>query len=193
MLRVRLFTPYVGSKEMSNSSEILDLSYPEKPDSNGYAKKYYKRRAFYFGAHNSPESFVLFGEWKRRLVESGVVAEVKSIRKEMSQHALASPHFELGDTLARKPWQLTIVTAASAMMILGAVLAGAKILSSSVGPTVDGITLTNEEIDFIRGIRMHQRDFVEDHATLGERVADLTMRLMEEGPDRAKSYLQTGI
>ena len=81
---------------MSNSSEPKDLTYPEKPDSNGYAKKYFKRRAYYFGAHNSPESFMLFGEWKRRLVETGSAPEVKKLRKELAQQAIPSPHLHLG-------------------------------------------------------------------------------------------------
>ena len=31
---------------MSQVSDAVDLSYPEKPDANGYAKRYFKRRAF---------------------------------------------------------------------------------------------------------------------------------------------------
>jgi hypothetical protein len=174
---------------MSNSSEVLDLSYPDKPDANGYAKKYYKRRAFYFGAHNSPESFVLFGEWKRRLVESGVVSEVKTIRKELTQHAIPSPHFDLGDPRERRPWRSSLVLVGSAIMLIGAVLAGAKILSSSVGPTVDGITLTNEEIDFIRGIRLHENRMLDIGQQRPARLAELTARLMDEGPENAKYHL----
>ncbi len=174
---------------MSNSTEPLELAYPDKPDANGYAKKYYKRRAFYFGAHNSPESFVLFGEWKRRLVESGVAAEVKTIRKELAQQAMPSPHMHLGGPVERKPLQLAMVTMFASVLLFGAVLASSKILSSAMGPTVDGITLTNEEIDYIRGVRLHHQDLVVDHASQGERIAELTMRLMEEGPDSAKRYL----
>ena len=178
---------------MSTTFDPLELAYPDKPDANGYAKTYFKRRAFYFGAHNSPESFVLFGEWKRRLVETGVAADVKTIRKELAQQTVGPHHLHLGGPLERKPLQLAMITTVASVILFGAVLASAKILSSTMGPTVDGVTLTNEEIDFIRGVRLHRKDFAVDQSSRGEKVADLTMRLMEEGPDRAKSYLsQTG-
>ena len=73
---------------MSTTVEPAELSYPDKPDANGYAKKYFKRRAFYFGAYNTPESFQLFGEWKRQLIESGQAPEVKAVRKDLA-HQLA--------------------------------------------------------------------------------------------------------
>ncbi len=143
---------------MSTSSvDHLELTYPDKPDANGYAKKYFKRRAFYFGAHNSPESFVLFGEWKRRLIETGAATEVKTIRKELAQQSIAGPHMHLGGPAERKPLQLAVITTVASVILFGAVLASAKILSTTMGPTVDGITLTNEEIDFVRGIRLHQK------------------------------------
>lgn len=174
---------------MSQSIDPGDLSYPEKPDANGYAKKYYKRRAFYFGPHNSPESFLLFGEWKRRLVETGVAPEVRAIRKDLAQQSTPSPHLALGGPIERKPGQLALVSGVASVILIGAVLASAKIISSSMGPTVDGITLTNEEIDLIRGMRLHQEDLSRTHPTRGERIADLTMRLMEEGPIRGEDYL----
>lgn len=175
---------------MSNALEAMELGYPDKPDANGYARKYYKRRAFYFGAHNSPESFVLFGEWKRRLVEKGVAAEVKIIRKELAQQAVPSPHASLGGPTERKPLQLTLIACVAFVMLFGAVLASAKILSSAMGPTVDGITLTSEEVDFVRGIRHHHNRRYEVSRDQPSRVAELTSRLMEEGAGNAKSYLE---
>jgi hypothetical protein len=74
-------------------------------------------------------------------------------------------------------------------VFFAAVMVSAKILSSRLGPTVDGITLTNEEIDFIRGVRLHHADRGENRSVEGERVAELTMKLMEEGPARGKEYL----
>ena len=173
---------------MSTSVEPLELAYPDKPDANGYAKKYFKRRAFYFGAHNSPESFVLFGEWKRRLVETGVATEVKTIRRELAQQSIASPHMHLGGPVERKPLQLAVITTVASVLLFGAVLASAKILSSTMGPTVDGITLTNEEIDFIRGVRLHRSEFVGLSDERPARIAELTARLMEEGPKNAQYH-----
>ena len=178
---------------MSTTFDPLELAYPDKPDANGYAKKYFKRRAFYFGAHNSPESFVLFGEWKRRLVETGVAADVKTIRKELAQQTVGPHHLHLGGPLERKPLQLAMITTVASVILFGAVLASAKILSSTMGPTVDGVTLTNEEIDFVRGIRRHQMELAEIGEDRSARIAELTARLMEEGPNNAQYHLsQTG-
>ena len=174
---------------MSQTVDPMDLSYPEKPDANGYAKKYYKRRAFYFGAHNSPESFLLFGEWKRRLVETGVAPEVKTIRKDLAQQSTPSPHLPLGGPAERKPGQLALIAGVASVILIGAVLASAKILSSSMGPTVDGITLTSEEIDFVRGIRRHHNRTTETAMDRSSRIAELTARLMDEGPENAEYHL----
>ena len=174
---------------MSTAIEPSDLLYPSKPDANGYAKKYFKRRAFYFGAFNSPESYVLFGEWKRRLIESGVATEVKVIRKDLAEQATTGPHAPLGGPVERKPLQFAMVTLAISAMLLGAVIASAKIISSSVRPTVDGIALTSEEMDFVRGHRMHKNFTQEDVVMGGQIVAELTERLMEEGAEGGEKYL----
>ena len=175
---------------MSIQSEPTELDYPSKPDANGYAKKYYKRRAFYFGPHNSPESYLLFGEWKRRLVETGVATEVKTIRKDLAQKSVPSPHLPLGGPPERKPLQIALITCVTGLMIFISVFVSVKILSSTTAPMVDGISLTNEEIDFIRGIRSYETTIAESEKLRGERTADLTARFMEEGPEGAKNFLQ---
>ena len=175
---------------MSNSSDPKDLTYPDKPDSNGYAKKYFKRRAYYFGAHNSPESFMLFGEWKRRLVETGSAPEVKKLRKELAQQAIPSSHLHLSAPVERNPLQLATLAGAAFLLFFAAVLVSAKILSSKMGPTVDGISLTNEEIDFVRGLRTHSNELYQIGKDRAARIADLTAQVMEEGPKNAEYRLK---
>ena len=66
-----------------------------------------------------------------------------------------------------------------------------RYFSSSIpAPTVDGITLTNEEIDFIRGIRSHENNLAKANHDQGESNAELLMQILEEGPENAKTLLQ---
>ena len=175
---------------MSQISDPSDLSYPDKPDANGYAKKYFKRRAFYFGPHNSPESFLLFGEWKRQLVENGKPPEVKQVRKEMAHQGLSGPHHPLQAAEGKKMAQYAVFASVAIALLLATALLDRYFLSSSNGPTVDGVTLTNEEIDFIRGIRKHRTDAAAAGHDLGERTSELLLDILEEGPEDAKKYLQ---
>jgi hypothetical protein len=174
---------------MSQVSDPSELTYPDKPDANGYAKKYFKRRAFYFGAHNSPESFLLFGEWKRRLVENGEPAEVKQIRKELAHQGLPGPHGPLSAREGQQPIQYAMYASVAASVLFAWALLDRYFFSSTTGPTVDGITLTNEEIDFVRGIRKHKG--LQDNAvgTRASEIASLADKLLEEGPESAAKYL----
>ena len=175
---------------MSQATDPAELSYPERPDANGYAKKYFKRRAFYFGTHNSPESFLLFGEWKRRLVETGEAPEVKQVRKEMGHGGLPAPHTALSPNEQPKSVQYAIYASVAASIFLAWGLLDRYFLSSPAVPTVDGVTLTNEEIDFIRGIRRHKSDSATAEYNQGEENAQMLMRILEEGPENAKKFLQ---
>jgi len=174
---------------MSQVSDPSELTYPDKPDANGYAKKYFKRRAFYFGAHNSPESFLLFGEWKRRLVENGEPAEVKQIRKELAHQGLPGPHGPLSAREGQQPIQYAMYASVAASVLFAWALLDRYFFSSTTGPTVDGITLTNEEIDFVRGIRRHKVDIKSAQQGQGEKNSALLMQLLQEGPDDGKKYL----
>ncbi|MDB4338904.1 hypothetical protein OAA19_02215 [Rubripirellula sp.] len=162
---------------MSGAVEAADLGYPEKPDAHGYAKKYYKRRAFYFGTHNSAESFVLFGEWKRRLVESGVPTEVKELRKEMAHADLPQLHLPAQDVSAPRPMAYAKIASVAAAVFFAWVACDRYFFSSAPGPTVDGITLSNEEIDFIRGIRRQSQDFDRLQQNHGEQTANVLLNL----------------
>ena len=130
-------------------SDAADLCYPPKADANGTAKKYYRRRAYYFGRHNTPESFILFGEWKKRLVETGEPPEVKTVRVDL-EHSL-------GERQRKFPayvWPL--VTAFSSIILAASITASVMIFSSQGIAKVDGIPITTEESLIIRGLRQYE-------------------------------------
>lgn len=169
-----------------NSIDVADLTYPEKPDNDGRARRYYKRRAYYFGQHNSPESFLLFGEWKRRLMESGEAPEVKEIRRDLAHSAKPGT-----GSLKRSRYRRGIlVTLVLCVTILGI----SQIVSSFATPSVDGKPLTLDEQDLVRGVRKH-KDRIEA-LTLGEsrpsRIVRQLTQLMEEGPGNARHEQRNG-
>lgn len=173
---------------MSTAVEPEELSYPDKADANGYAKKYYKRRAFYFGVYNSPESFQLFGEWKRQLLESGSAPEVKAVRKDIAHKSGPNPP-KANDYLERRSTYLwPLVSIISALLVSGTILGSAKLISTTIGPTVDGVTLTDDEMEIVRGIRNYKGRVERIAAVQADSTAETTQRLMEEGPGNASRH-----
>ena len=176
---------------MSTAVEPEELSYPDKADANGYAKKYYKRRAFYFGVYNSPESFQLFGEWKRQLLESGNAPEVKAVRKDIAHKSGPNPP-KANDHLERRTTYLwPFVSIISALLVSGTILGSAKLLSTTIGPTVDGKTLSDEEMEVVRGIRSHKEikyRTAQLSAYQPESLAERMRKLKEEGPGNADRH-----
>jgi len=84
-----------------------DISYPEKSDARGSAKKYHKRRAYYFGRHNTPESYSLFAIWKQRLIETGEAPPVSEVKEILGrQEAAAEQSDEFQQQLERRAREL---------------------------------------------------------------------------------------
>jgi len=140
-------------------SEVTELCYPEAPDPNGSAKKYYKRRAYYFGRHNTPESLFLFAEWKRRLIETGTPPEVRTIRADLEHERRLKNHLESGSPnkshFETYRWPAALVIAAVVVGALGLAFKGDAQFGSNSHPAVDGVALTEDEVQFIRGMRIH--------------------------------------
>ncbi len=158
-------------------SEAADLCYPPKPDANGTAKKYYRRRAYYFGRHNSPESLILFGEWKRRLIETGEPPEVKTVRIDL-EHSM-----EKNERVRKVRLYLwPTATVASSIALAVAITVCVVIFSTRDLPRVDGRPLTAEEMLFVRGLRQHYANVDDTTRTQPERIADLYARLKDKGP-----------
>ncbi|MEM8669870.1 MAG: hypothetical protein AAGG48_20255 [Planctomycetota bacterium] len=160
-------------------SDAADLCYPPKADANGTAKKYYRRRAYYFGRHNTPESLILFGEWKRRLIETGEPPEVKTVRVDL-EHSLEAR--EKGRKYRAFIWPA--VTALSSCLLATTITASVMIFSTNNVAKVDGKVLTGEEVLYLRGYRNYNG--LVQAVTRGshdeERIAEIYKGLLESGP-----------
>ena len=93
-------------------------------------------------------------------------------------------------TAERRPIQYAAIASLAAAVLFGWALFERYFSSSIQAPTVDGITLTNEEIDFIRGIRSHENNLAKANHDEGESNAELLMQILERGPENAKTLLQ---
>ena len=125
-----------------------DLSYPVKPDPKGYARAYYERRAYYFGPHNTPESFVLFCEWRKRLIETGEPPAVKDVKAELKESGMGED--------APRTSRFAIHTGITIVLCLLTGLS-VNLLSSPAGFAVDeefGV-ITEDDRAILRGHRQH--------------------------------------
>ncbi len=159
-------------------SETVDLSYPAKADANGTAKKYYRRRAYYFGRHSSPESFMLFGEWKRRLIETGEPPEVKTVRVDLKHSMERQERFR-----QYRVYLWPAATVLSSIVLAIAITAATSIFSTQTVPEVDGTPLSVEETLFVRGLRQHGGMNAEFTVEQPKRIAENYEKIMQLGPN----------
>ncbi|MEM1070814.1 MAG: hypothetical protein AAGI63_18055 [Planctomycetota bacterium] len=159
-------------------SDAADLCYPPKADANGTAKKYYRRRAYYFGRHNTPESLILFGEWKRRLIETGEPPEVKTVRVDL-EHSLEAR--EKGRKYRAFIWPA--VTALSSCLLATTITASVMIFSTNNVVKVDGKTVSPEELSVIRGMRVFDGAAAISNADRIQRMMYFMDRTKNLGPD----------
>ena len=165
---------------MRHAINASDVTYPDKADTNGYAKRYYRRKAYYFGAHNTPDSFTLFGEWKRQLIETGTPPEVKQVRRDLAHRRSQSADDSL-QIRGRNGLTLSLFAFAGIACLSVLTIGGAKILSTRTPPTVDGKALSSQEIDVIRGLRQHESRAAKLAADRAERISRRVDELKEEG------------
>ncbi|MCG8650215.1 MAG: hypothetical protein MI861_10295 [Pirellulales bacterium] len=161
------------------------MSYPIKPDGRGSARVNFNGRAYYFGEHNTPASFELFVEWKKRVVE----ADGEPVDTQLGRYPLAHKRCEQSsDGLAdedqevhwtRQNWIGLACACALAGIFVGAIFS--NLFSIPRRPVVDGIPMTADETDFIRKMRAEAENFARIQAENKDRVASLTKKLMEEG------------
>lgn len=168
-----------------NASE---LTYPESPDAKGSAKRYFRRRAYYFGQHNTPESLILFATWKQRLIETGEPPEVRDVRQELNRAGNSENESSRRSNVHWAMVAMAVVT------LLSLTFSAAVFFSTKRQPEVDGVLLSSSEVDYIRGVRSQEfrkkLNEVRLQRQRSEAVAALTLKLKEEGPENAKKYLQ---
>ena len=140
-----------------------DLSYPTKADNKGYARKTYAQRLYYFGPHNTADSFVLFGEWRRRLIETGEAPDVKELKAELRTSRLEEDPPELG-------WRRFALAVAASVLLFA--FGSLTTLMISYALADDSTTsLTDEEKEFIRGHRQQGAVLTEAATGRSERIA----------------------
>lgn len=154
-----------------------EITYPDCPDAKGYAKRYYKRRAFYFGQHNSAESLILFGTWKKILLETGEAPEVRDVKKMVTE-----PDSAEQSARPLNKWLLGLIIL---IPLCSVVACSAVIFSIADQSHVDGLVLTEDEMDVIRGIRSHKE---RAQRSRSDRVAEMTHILSNEEPGNGKVF-----
>lgn len=124
-----------------------NVSYPQTPDSRGTARIYYHRKPYYLGNHDSPLSYVMFGIWKQHLQNDGKIPPTSQIREQAES--------VLGPQTAKpKQWhQYWIMGLGLTLACLVGGLVGAGINSTVESSRVDGITLSANEVTYIRKVR----------------------------------------
>ncbi len=154
------------------------LTYPNEPDANGRAKRYWQRRAYYFGEHNSARSFILFGEWKQELIDTGEAPEMKRLRIRIDARHSTDTVSHLHKSKRR--WQKLFACAVVTVFGIASIL----FYSSRLPAVVDGKELTTDEVVLVRGMRMHRARADKREADPGRasRIADKLLALKEERP-----------
>jgi hypothetical protein len=179
-MKTRTDAPHVGT----------DLSYPPKPDNKGYAKRYWERRAYYFGPHNTPESFMLFGEWRKRLIETGEAPDMKSLKAELRKERPT-------EEPPKSKWHNVLIAASLVLILIGSNVT-TRILSTSPTLIADeefGV-ITDDERKLLRGYRQHvdtESDVRGNHSGggVGDRLA-IRLAALLEGIDDGKDASSTG-
>lgn len=190
-------------------SKAIKLSYPAKPDGKGSARVNWLRRPYYFGKHNTLESYMLFGEWRRHLIETGEAIEVKVVRRELadlreeinhgewSEENAALPEEQQGNVPPQRGVRFALL--ASGIIVLVTFLCAiGKYLSTPTVPMVDGVALTSEEESQIRAMRRNKADLAKikkdreyiDGDPKRHRLSEMTELIKEVGPERAKQYIK---
>ena len=156
-----------------------DIIYPALPDARGTARVYHNRTPYYMGPHESPASHMVFGLWKHKLVKTGVAPSTKELRLQVDS-------LLKGEVNVKRPmrsvWPMAFFFA-SACLFCGWL--GSRISSTQDSPRVDGISLSANETEFIRGRRMTEHRFEAEQVLLPlSQDVELTAALNQGRVDR---------
>jgi hypothetical protein len=124
-----------------------NITYPTTPDTRGTARIYHQRKPYYFGQHDSPLSYVVFGLWKNHLMTHGEAPAIASFRDQAETF--------LGVVPSPKKRILKAIVMASTLTLASAIgaLVGASFNSTQAVNQADGKALSAYETEFIRGVR----------------------------------------
>ena len=176
-------------------SRAATLTYPAKPDGRGSARVNWLRHPYYFGKHNTLESYMLFGEWRRHLIETGEAMDMKSVRRNLAilreevldQDPVEEPSEQ--EQTSQSHGSFLAIACITCGLLIGVLLFAVTEFSSTPSvPTVDGLALTPEETEIIRGVREHQNHASRPRSDDPKRMADTLQELMERGPINGKLH-----
>ena len=173
---------------ISRTDQAHDLGYPTSADSRGSARVYHMRRPYYLGPYESPQSYVMFGLWKQRLLETNEPCETKDLRPIVDN--ILSNSDKPVDSVRRKviPRVVLALTCATTLMMIGVAI-GRKIPSTIAPALVDGINLTQDETQIIRGVRKNDRNLARasQHPA---RFIQIMEELKAEGPEHGRWHIE---
>ncbi len=75
----------------NRTDKVHEIQYPTSADARGSTRVNHLRRPYYLGPFESPQSYVMFGLWKHRLIETGQAPETKDLRPLVEQLLSQSP------------------------------------------------------------------------------------------------------
>lgn len=164
-----------------------EVSYPPSADKRGSTRVNYRRRPFYLGPYDSATSYVMFGLWKHRLLETGEPPSTKELRPIVQSLLAGQPLPEPVDR--RKYWPLAGAIAVCGVLVSSAIFFAAQILSSARTPRVDDLVLTEVEAEIIRGYRAQNSDLWQRATDRDGSIAVLTVDFMEEGSENGLRHI----
>lgn len=171
------FIPQMSTETRTDPAH--DISYPNLPDARGSARVYHNRTPYYMGPHDSPLSHLVFGLWKHNLSKTGVAPSTKEIRSQVESLLKGEA---IGQKPSRPKWLMAFFL--SLVCVLGG-WAGSKFSSTLDSPLVDGIPLSANETEFIRGRRVEAEQFENQNALLPlSRQVEMTAALNQRSVDR---------
>jgi hypothetical protein len=170
----------------SRTDKSHDITYPATADARGSTRINHQRRPYYLGPFESPQSYIMFGLWKHRLMETGEPPETKDLRPLVDRLLGEEPATsETFSTAIRKLTSLNFLAACACLSV--AIMTTANIFLSLAPAKVDGDVLTAEETEFIRGRRSYDSEIARLQSGTVPVEAKLTARLLEMGAQDAEN------
>lgn len=151
------------------------VSYPSSPDKRGSARVNLMRRNYYLGPHESPLSYVMFGIWKNQIQLTGSAPSTAEIRP------LAEQLLSDGANAVKRARRVRLLAGATGLLACAALIVGLNFRSTLGPPAVDGLVLTQDEMEFVRGIRRSDEAYAKASVGKVARVVSIAKSLMEEG------------
>ncbi|GAB5404346.1 MAG: hypothetical protein Aurels2KO_25770 [Aureliella sp.] len=152
------------------------IEYPQAPDGRGRARVTLRRKAYYFGQHGSPESYVMFGAWLADLKRSDEPSKGSVWRDEA---------LELVGQLPLRKWSVrpwaAVAVLAFALAPSVALTGYVWISSSASEPSVDDRALSALELNHVRLLRQQEDEKLARSEGKNEQIEGVFQQIMSTG------------